>query len=102
MALRYFGASAAALLLATLGVSAQSSTPATTAAPVGRAVECAALAGLAVEGGTTITTATMVSNGSVAVSPSATVTGMPAFCRVKGIVRPSADSNIVFEVWLPD
>jgi feruloyl esterase len=26
---------------------------------------------------------------------------MPAFCRVQGVIRPSSDSNILFEVWLP-
>jgi Tannase and feruloyl esterase len=26
---------------------------------------------------------------------------LPAFCRVKGVIRPSSDSNIDFEVWLP-
>jgi hypothetical protein len=26
---------------------------------------------------------------------------LPAFCRVQGVVRPSGDSNIRFEVWLP-
>ena len=27
--------------------------------------------------------------------------GLPAFCRVQGILRPSPDSEIHFEVWLP-
>jgi len=26
----------------------------------------------------------------------------PAYCRVSGVIKPSADSNIRFEVWLPD
>jgi Tannase and feruloyl esterase len=26
---------------------------------------------------------------------------LPAFCRVRGIIQPSADSHIEFEVWLP-
>lgn len=100
MTSRYLVASVGALLLATLGVSAQVPGPVPTA-PAGRPVECAALAGLAVEG-TTITAAAMVSNGSVVVSPTSTVSGMPAFCRVQGVARPSTDSNIAFEVWLPD
>ena len=29
------------------------------------------------------------------------VPGLPAFCRVIGTLRPSADSDIRFEVWLP-
>lgn len=27
---------------------------------------------------------------------------LPAFCRVEGVIRPSADSHIEFEVWLPE
>jgi len=27
--------------------------------------------------------------------------GLPAFCRVQGVIAPSADSHIEFEVWLP-
>ena len=27
--------------------------------------------------------------------------GLPAFCRVQGVLKPSGDSNIEFEVWLP-
>jgi len=26
---------------------------------------------------------------------------LPAFCRVQGVLRPTPDSNIVFEAWLP-
>jgi feruloyl esterase len=26
---------------------------------------------------------------------------MPAFCRVAGVIRPTSDSNIQFEVWMP-
>jgi hypothetical protein len=26
---------------------------------------------------------------------------LPAFCRVQGVIRPSSDSNIEFEVWMP-
>ncbi len=27
--------------------------------------------------------------------------GLPAFCRVRGITRPTSDSEIEFEIWLP-
>jgi len=27
--------------------------------------------------------------------------GLPAFCRVQGVIEPAADSHIEFEVWLP-
>jgi feruloyl esterase len=26
---------------------------------------------------------------------------LPAFCRVQGVIQPSGDSHIEFEVWLP-
>jgi feruloyl esterase len=26
---------------------------------------------------------------------------LPAFCRVQGVIQPSIDSHIEFEVWLP-
>jgi feruloyl esterase len=31
----------------------------------------------------------------------ATTVELPAFCRVQGVLRPTADSHITFEVWLP-
>src|SRR5689334_22213910 len=30
------------------------------------------------------------------------LTGHPAYCRVKGAAHPTADSDIRFEVWIPD
>jgi hypothetical protein len=27
--------------------------------------------------------------------------GLPAFCRVRGVIKPSPESNIEFEVWMP-
>jgi feruloyl esterase len=64
--------------------------------------ECTALSGLALEDGTTITSAAMVTTGTLEIAPSTRMTNMPAFCRVQAISRPSPDSNIFFEVWLPD
>jgi feruloyl esterase len=31
----------------------------------------------------------------------ATTVDLPAFCRVQGVLRPTPDSNIAFEAWLP-
>src|SRR5258708_16110618 len=31
-----------------------------------------------------------------------TYSGLPSFCRVIGTIRPTADSEIGFELWLPD
>jgi hypothetical protein len=51
---------------------------------------------------TTITTAELVSGGSFA-APGVPqpIANLPSFCRVAGTIRPSKDSNIQFEVWLP-
>lgn len=58
--------------------------------------------------GATVVSATPIPAGTF-VAPSAapgllpptTLTGMPAFCRVVGKAAPSADSDIGFEVWIP-
>src|SRR5205814_8125310 len=34
--------------------------------------------------------------------PGGVPTDLPAFCRVTGTIKPSPDSNIRFEVWLPE
>jgi hypothetical protein len=62
---------------------------------------CADLTTLTFEGNTTITAATVVDGGTLAVSARQTLTGLPSFCRVIGVSRPTSDSNINFEVWLP-
>ena len=33
--------------------------------------------------------------------PRGTFGSLPAFCRVQGVIQPSSDSHIEFEVWLP-
>jgi feruloyl esterase len=52
---------------------------------------------------TTITSAQSVAAG--AFTPSANAAGpykdLPAFCRVAGMIKPSSDSEIKFEVWMP-
>ncbi|MFZ0959660.1 MAG: tannase/feruloyl esterase family alpha/beta hydrolase [Terriglobia bacterium] len=65
---------------------------------------CEALANLTLTNAT-ITTATAVAAGSfkppAAMGPPAPTMNLPAFCRVAGIARPTSDSEIHFEVWLP-
>jgi len=64
---------------------------------------CAALTKLTFEGNTTVTAASVVDSGSF-VTPgrqSQTLSPLPAFCRVVGVSRPTSDSTINFEVWLP-
>src|SRR3984957_16496271 len=66
------------------------------------AADCSSLAGK------TFGAATII--GATSVSPPSSLLGMDppvpvainaAFCRVQGVIRPVADSDIRFEVWLP-
>jgi hypothetical protein len=67
------------------------------------AADCASLKSLKLEN-TTITSAeSFVAGAAVSISESRpAVTGLPAFCRVMGVMRPTSDSVIRFEVWLPE
>jgi hypothetical protein len=64
-----------------------------------RAASCEALSKLAVVD-TTIATAELVT-GSFTPPRGEAIPNLPAFCRVAGVIRPTADSNIQFEVWMP-
>ena len=66
-------------------------------------VACADLAvlGLSFEGNTTVVAATPVTGGTLVTPANQTIGNLPAFCRVRGVSKPTADSNIGFEVWLP-
>jgi feruloyl esterase len=81
-----------ALLLGTTALSAPAALAAT---------DCASLANLALPE-TVITLAQPVTGGSFT-PPGSTraITGLPDFCRVAGSIRPTSDSDIEFEVWLP-
>ncbi len=102
MHIRHVTASVVAVLLAAAGLSAQSQRPARAAAAAAGPTDCAALSGLTLENGTTITSAVMVTSGTLEIAPNTTVANMPAFCRVQAVSKPSSESNIFFEVWLPD
>lgn len=67
------------------------------------ATDCTSLKSLKLEE-TTITNAESVAAGApVSVSGSRPpITGLQAFCRVTGVLRPTSDSAIRFEVWLPE
>jgi feruloyl esterase len=73
-----------------------------------RALDCAALTQLDL-GHTQITTAESVAAGSFQVDPrgfradrtNELLRELPAFCRMEAIARPSADSEIGIEIWLP-
>lgn len=65
-----------------------------------RASDCAGLGKLRLEA-TTITRAAVVTGGTLAVGGQ-TEKDLPPLCRVEGVLRPSADSEIRFEVWMPE
>ena len=64
-------------------------------------VECGALKGRTFDHGTSIVDSTLVTSGTLQVSDTVTIPNLPSFCRVQGVSRPSGDSDIRFEVWLP-
>jgi feruloyl esterase len=71
------------------------------------AATCEGLASLKLAD-TTITGAQVVAAGAFTppvASPNspalAAYKALPAFCRVQGVIQPSSDSHIEFEVWLP-
>ncbi len=72
-------------------------------APSMTAQACARLSGLTLAD-TTISRAEPVAAGPLSIGGRGGRGGapaVPAFCRVAGTIRPTADSNIAFEVWMP-
>lgn len=63
--------------------------------------DCPALKSLAVKDAT-LETAEKASGAVKIPGQPGAMPDMPSFCRVAGILKPSADSEIHFEVWLPD
>jgi len=63
---------------------------------------CEKLSGLKLAN-TTITSAQAVASGSFtpATGSPAPFKELPAFCRITGVIKPTADSDIKFEVWMP-
>lgn len=68
--------------------------------PAARAATCAALSRLALLHGT-IDKAELVTNGTFPQEEKTPITGLPAFCRVIAVLKPTPDSNIRIEVWMP-
>ena len=65
------------------------------------AADCGSLKSLKLPD-TSITLAESVVSGSLSVSESGPLLhGLPKFCRVAGVIRPTPDSEIQFEVWMP-
>ncbi len=71
------------------------------AAQTSPAVACSGLAAQQLPN-TTISVAQAVTSGSF--TPSGrrnAITNLPSFCRVAGVIEPTSESHILFEVWLP-
>ncbi len=70
--------------------------------PAAFAATCEGLAGLSLPD-TTITKAESVSAGAFSApnTPPAAFKRLPAFCRVAAEIKPTSDSDIKIEVWLP-
>jgi feruloyl esterase len=85
----------ASIALAVVGVALRAQTGAS----------CESLSALTLSN-TTITMAQMVAAGSFVAparggGPGQALTDLPAFCRVQATLRPTTDSNIKMELWLP-
>jgi hypothetical protein len=61
---------------------------------------CEQLSAIALPG-TTITLAQSLPAGSFAPPYGDSIAELPPFCRVAGVIQPTRDSHIQFEVWLP-
>jgi hypothetical protein len=62
---------------------------------------CEGLAKLTLPG-VAINVAQAVPAGSFTPPVGAPIANLPPFCRVAGVIRPTGDSNIQFEVWMPE
>jgi len=88
----------AATLACVVGIAAQEPERKPASGP---SMECSALKARTFDNTTSILDATLVTSGMLRISDTVTVPNLPAFCRVQGVSKPSADSDIRFEVWLP-
>jgi feruloyl esterase len=66
------------------------------------AASCDSLAGLKLQDAN-VTASSVVAAGAFkpATGSAAPYKDLPEFCRVEGVIQPSADSHIEFEVWMP-
>lgn len=87
----------AGLVVALIPMLGQTITPAASAG-----TSCANLAALTIPN-VTIKSATSIAAGPFTPSTSGTAVSitLPAFCRVEATARPTSDSDIKFEVWIP-
>ncbi|HEV2501306.1 MAG TPA: tannase/feruloyl esterase family alpha/beta hydrolase, partial [Terriglobia bacterium] len=63
-------------------------------------VSCSTLVGLKLKA-TTITSAQSVTKGAFTLPSGQPIGSLPPFCRIQAVSKPSSDSHIEFEVWMP-
>src|SRR5947209_5071679 len=66
------------------------------------AAECEGFAGATLPGDGTVTTAERIPAGSYTAPNGQAFQNLPAFCRIAATLRPSPDSDIKVEFWLPE
>lgn len=64
-------------------------------------VSCESLSGTTLAGGTIDSAATIPAGDYTPPGQQGAVKALPAFCRVTATMRPSPDSNVKVEVWMP-
>lgn len=69
--------------------------------PLSLTEKCPTLTGAALDATTTITSASIISGSFTPPGSTTPLTGIPEVCRVVGVAKPTSDSNINFEVWMP-
>ena len=69
--------------------------------PIAFAGDCSGLKNLKLDN-TEITLAEAVTSGSLAIPNESPIGGLPSMCRIAGVLRPTGDSEIRFEVWMPE
>ncbi len=87
-------------LVAGLAIAALPLASQTTTLSAANGTSCTSLAALTIPT-VTIKSATVVAAGAFTPPGSQTVMTVPAFCRVEATARPTSDSDIRFEVWIP-
>ncbi|MGH9617373.1 MAG: tannase/feruloyl esterase family alpha/beta hydrolase [Acidobacteriaceae bacterium] len=92
----------AKLVIASLLLGTLAATDFSYAASTDATERCSAIAGMKLDG-VAITAANSIETGSF-VSPikAVAISGLPAFCRVAATLRPTRDSNIHIELWMPE
>lgn len=64
-------------------------------------VSCDSLTGTTVAGGKVISAAAIPAGNYTPFGETTAITDLPAFCRTTVLMRPSLDSNVSVEIWMP-